>query len=130
MSALPTIDVNLATREQLIAHIDELEFRLGELTPPASGILNLRQSFGMTRQVALLVAALSSGRVGTRETLCAAIAEWNDDIFVRSVDVSVFKARRCLQPFGISIRNIFGVGYVMDAADAARVRAVMKGEPA
>ena len=129
MTPLPRIDVESATREQLISHIDELEFRLGELMPSEDAVLNLQLACGLPRQCALLLAALSTGRVGTREALCRAIARWSDDIGTGSVNVVVFKARMALRPFGIGISNVWGVGYVMDAESAARVRAIMKGDP-
>lgn len=125
---IPRIDVERATREQLIAHIDELEWLLGATAPRFRDTRALRDICRLTTQEALATSALASGRLCTRDHLENVITKWKNEILSNGVSVTIHRARKKLARFGIEIRNVYGEGYIVDKPSLSRLRALIAGE--
>jgi len=128
--SVPSIDLDRASRDDLIRHIDDLEMRLGEVLPQAEPVRRLRTVFGLTHQQAEIVAALSDGMIHSRTQLHAACSLWSPNTGQTIVDMQLVRVRRALGRFGIKIENVFGDGWQISTGSAARLRLVMKGGPA
>jgi len=46
------------------------------------------------------------------------ISEWNREIGANNIEVYIHRLRKKLEPHGISIRTIHGLGYLMERHDA------------
>lgn len=119
------LNVESASRAELIAHIDQLEFLLAEMAGGQDEILRLREAFGLTVQQAHLLAFMASGRVCSRSQMLAAINRWKDELSDSAASVVLFRVRKKIAAHGIRVVNLFGDGWRIDPAE--RVRAVMKG---
>ena len=64
------------------------------------------------------------GRVVTKEQMADRMFGWGDEIGSNAIEVCVHRVRRKLEPFGIEIRTVRGMGYLLEkengeSADAA-----------
>jgi len=125
---IPRIDVDTASREKLIAHIDELEWVLGSILPDDAAIERLRSAFAISRQRAAILAALSSGRVVTTQHLSLTIGRFEDELAIGTIRAQIYNLRRRIELFGIRINVAWGVGYQLDAASAGLIRSIIAGE--
>lgn len=125
---IPRIDVDTASREKLIAHIDELTWRLEDASPRFADVTDSRRIFGMTAQEALVFGALLSGRLCTPAHLRNVAARWNDEINDRISFVLVCRIRRKIKAFGASITTVWGQGFIIEPSDLAAFRSILDGE--
>lgn len=115
--------------EMLREEVRQLRQRLGLLATDDPKILSMRQVFGVTRQRALLLAALLAVPVGRREHLLEAMsAGWSRDPDIKLVDVVICKLRRELEPFDLFIETVWGDGYRLAPDMKARMRVLLKLE--
>lgn len=129
MTAIPRIDVDTASREKLIAHIDELEFRLSDVLPASSDVQSII-AFGITRpQCARILACLMKRPVVCSRAHLTFAAGIRDDAN-RQVDVQIVHLRRMMKVFGITIRNAWGLGFYIDAVDLHRLRSLLSEKAA
>lgn len=67
----------------------------------------------------LEVLALRAGRVVSKEQLLESMTGWDEDVGVNAMEVYVHRLRRKLEPAGVAIRTLRGLGYLIEkAADA------------
>lgn len=123
---VPKIDTDTATRDRLVEHIEELEWLLDGLLPRNVEVLACL--LGISRQRAEILSVLSSGRVITTEHLCQSIGRHLDDLAPGTVKAQICYLRRRVGRFGIRIKNVWGVGYQLDAASVAVLKAIISGE--
>jgi two-component system OmpR family response regulator len=58
-----------------------------------------------------------AGKVVAKKTLTSAISSWDAPVGSNAVEVYIHRLRKRLEPAGIAIRTIRGLGYLIDAAD-------------
>jgi DNA-binding response OmpR family regulator len=90
------------------------------------------QAFGfhLTRQEDAMLAVLlrASPQIATRETIAANL--WPLDLDQpdqKILNVLACKIRKKLSPFGIEIKNVHGVGFVLSTESADKIRFLQKG---
>ena len=77
------------------------------------------------RELTVIELLLSrQGRVVTKEQMADRMFGWGDEIGSNAIEVCVHRVRRKLEPFGIEIRTVRGMGYLLEkengeSADAA-----------
>jgi len=72
------------------------------------------------REHALLELLLSrQGRVVTKEQIVERVFGWGEDVGSNTVEVCMHRVRRKLEPFGIEIRTVRGMGYLLEKASDA-----------
>ncbi len=78
------------------------------------------------RELAVMELLLSrQGRVVTKEQMVDRVFGWGEEVGSNAIEVCVHRVRRKLEPFGIEIRTVRGMGYLMEkgvengSADAA-----------
>jgi two-component system OmpR family response regulator len=57
---------------------------------------------------------LRAGRVVSKEGLLEALCGWDEDVGSNAIEVYVHRLRKKLEPHGINIRTVRGLGYMMD----------------
>jgi len=57
------------------------------------------------------------GRVVTKEQMVDRLFGWGDDVGSNAIEVYVHRVRRKLEPFGIDIRTVRGMGYLLERAN-------------
>jgi two-component system, OmpR family, response regulator len=62
----------------------------------------------------LEVLMLRSGRVVNKEQLAEQLYGWDEEVGANAIEVYVHRLRRKLEPAGVSIRTIRGLGYLLD----------------
>ena len=71
------------------------------------------------REITLLEALMKRvGEVVIKARLTQQISEWNREIGANNIEVYIHRLRKKLEPHGISIRTIHGLGYLMERHDA------------
>jgi len=69
------------------------------------------------RELALVELLLSrQGRVVSKEQMIDQLFGFGDDVGSNAIEVYVHRVRRKLEPFGIEIRTVRGMGYLLDKA--------------
>jgi two-component system OmpR family response regulator len=58
-----------------------------------------------------------AGRVVSKQTLTSAISSWDSALGTNAVEVYIHRLRKKLEPAGIVIRTIRGLGYLIEVAD-------------
>jgi two-component system OmpR family response regulator len=72
------------------------------------------------REFGLLEALASRlDRVMSREQLIDALCSWDTTLTDNGLDIAVYRLRRKLDGSGVRIRTVRGLGYLLEAADAA-----------
>ena len=74
----------------------------------------------MTRRELAILAALilRAGQVVVKRRLAQQIGSWEDEVSIGTVEVYIHRLRKRLAPFGIEIKTIHGLGYLLEAHDA------------
>jgi len=57
---------------------------------------------------------LRAGRVVSKEGLLEALCGWDEDVGSNAIEVYVHRLRKKLEPHGINIRTVRGLGYMLD----------------
>jgi two-component system OmpR family response regulator len=72
------------------------------------------------REYAVMEILMSrQGKVVTKEQMFDRLFGWGEDVGTNAVEVSVHRVRKKLEPYGIEIRTVRGMGYLIEkAADA------------
>ena len=69
------------------------------------------------RELAVMELLMSrQGRVVTKEQMHDRLFGWGEDVGSNAIEVYVHRVRRKLEPFGIEIRTVRGMGYLLDKA--------------
>jgi two-component system OmpR family response regulator len=72
------------------------------------------------RELAVIELLLSrQGRVVSKEQMIDRLFGWGDDVGSNAIEVYVHRVRRKLEPFGVEIRTVRGMGYLLDKVDGA-----------
>ncbi|MGB7542582.1 MAG: response regulator transcription factor [Burkholderiales bacterium] len=70
------------------------------------------------RELAVIELLLSrQGRVVTKEQMVDHLFGWGDDVGSNAIEVYVHRVRKKLEPLGIDIRTVRGMGYLLDKVD-------------
>jgi two-component system, OmpR family, response regulator len=70
------------------------------------------------REMAVVELLLSrQGRVVSKEQMIDQLFGWGDDVGSNAIEVYVHRVRRKLEPLGIEIRTVRGMGYLLDKVD-------------
>lgn len=64
--------------------------------------------------------ATRMGRVVSKEQLLESLTGWDEDIGVNAIEVYVHRLRKKLEPAGVSLRTIRGLGYLIEKTHDAR----------
>lgn len=64
----------------------------------------------------LEVLATRAGRAVSKEQLLESLTGWDEDVGTNAIEVYVHRLRKKLEPGGINIRTIRGLGYLLDNA--------------
>jgi two-component system OmpR family response regulator len=73
------------------------------------------------REYAVMEILLSrQGRVVTKEQMLDRLFGWGEDVGSNAIEVCVHRVRRKLEPFGIEIRTVRGMGYLIEKAGDAK----------
>jgi len=76
------------------------------------------QSAGMllsARELGVLeVLMLRSGRVVNKEQLAEQLYGWDEEVGANAIEVYVHRLRKKLEPAGVTIRTIRGLGYLLE----------------
>lgn len=62
----------------------------------------------------LEVLMLRSGRVVSKDQITEKLYSWNEEVGANAIEVCVHRLRKKIEPAGISIRTIRGLGYLME----------------
>jgi two-component system OmpR family response regulator len=73
------------------------------------------------REIGVLeVLMLRSGRVVNKDQLAEELYGWDEDVSANAIEVYVHRLRRKLEPAGVTIRTIRGLGYLLEKPAAGR----------
>lgn len=126
------IDVDCASRSDLIAHIDRLEAKLMAFEAPGADerVAVLMEALGIERMPARLIEFLRDGRPRSKEAIWAFFySDRPDDApELNMISVLVCKARSAVWKYGIEIATIHGYGYRL-AAGGDGLAAALAGAP-
>lgn len=126
---IPRIDLDSASRDRLIGHIDVLEDMLQTLLPAESETERTKmRSLGLTHAEGRILGCLANGRIWTRQQIRTASWQWGDEYETKSVDVFIHRLRTKLRHHGIEIRNDRGVGFYVEPESLAKLQAVLAAE--
>lgn len=71
------------------------------------------------RETGLLeILLLRAGRVVSKDQLAESLYGWDDEVGENAIEVGIHRLRRKLEPVGITIRTVRGLGYLLDKPDA------------
>lgn len=71
------------------------------------------------REVGVLeILLLRAGRVVSKEHLAERLYGWGEEVGDNAIEVGIHRLRKKLEPVGINIRTIRGLGYLLDKPDA------------
>jgi two-component system OmpR family response regulator len=74
------------------------------------------------RELAVIELLLSrQGRVVSKEQIIDCLFGWGEDVGSNAIEVYIHRVRRKLEPFGIEIRTVRGMGYLLDKAAGDKV---------
>jgi DNA-binding response OmpR family regulator len=124
-SAIPRIDVDTASRDKLVAHIDELENLLSNAYPNEVDTARYQYAFGLTFAEAAIVAGLAKRGRATREYLRDVSFQWGDRNNIKNIDVLMVRIRRKLAPFNIIVGKEWGVGFLIDPDNLKLLRSIL-----
>ncbi len=72
------------------------------------------------RELAVMELLMSrQGRVVTKEQMVDRVFGWGEEVGSNAIEVCVHRVRRKLEPYGIEIRTVRGMGYLMEKAGEA-----------
>jgi two-component system OmpR family response regulator len=57
---------------------------------------------------------LRSGRVVNKDQLAEELYGWDEEVSANAIEVYVHRLRRKLEPAGVTIRTIRGLGYLLE----------------
>lgn len=73
------------------------------------------------RELAVMELLMSrQGRVVTKEQMVDRLFGWGEDVGSNAIEVCVHRVRRKLEPFGVEIRTVRGMGYLMEKSVEAQ----------
>src|SRR5690348_16667413 len=73
------------------------------------------------REYAVMEILMSrQGKVVTKEQMFDRLFGWGEDVGTNAVEVCVHRVRKKLEPFGVEIRTVRGMGYLMEKAGDAQ----------
>ena len=58
-----------------------------------------------------------AGKVISKQALTAAISSWDATVGSNAIEVYIHRLRKKLEPAGISIRTVRGLGYLIESSD-------------
>lgn len=71
------------------------------------------------REISVLeILLLRAGRVVSKEHLTESLYGWSEDVGENAIEVGIHRLRKKLEPVGINIRTVRGLGYMLDKLDA------------
>lgn len=71
------------------------------------------------REIGVLeILLLRAGRVVSKEHLAERLYGWGEEVGDNAIEVGIHRLRKKLEPVGINIRTIRGLGYLLDKPDA------------
>lgn len=95
---------------------------LGELTIDLSGHSAFHGAVRIdlsAREFGVLeTLARRAGRVVSKEQILEAMTGWDEDVGLNAVEVYVHRLRRKLEPAGVNIRTVRGLGYLLEKGAA------------
>jgi two-component system OmpR family response regulator len=71
------------------------------------------------REIGLLeILLLRAGRVVSKEQLAESLYGWDEEVGENAIEVGIHRLRKKLEPAGINIRTVRGLGYLLEKPDA------------
>lgn len=100
----------------------DTQIRYGPLiydTVDKSVMVNDRNLDLSAREISVLeILLLRAGRVVSKEHLSESLYGWGEDVGENAIEVGIHRLRKKLEPIGINIRTVRGLGYMLDKPDA------------
>lgn len=104
----------------------QLKERLGIGGETELAVEKARRQFAVTPQAARLLVALVSAPMLRKEVIPEICSPRNwENIELQIINVLICRLRRALEPFGLEIHNIWGVGYRIDDPDRTVIRQML-----
>lgn len=66
---------------------------------------------------------LRAGRVVSKDSLMENLCSWDEDVGTNAIEVYVHRLRKKMEPYGINIRTVRGLGYLLDKQQLAKPQA-------
>lgn len=63
---------------------------------------------------------LRAGRVVSKDSLMENLCSWDEDVGTNAIEVYVHRLRKKMEPYGINIRTVRGLGYLLDKQQLAK----------
>ncbi|HEY8118858.1 MAG TPA: response regulator transcription factor [Methylophilaceae bacterium] len=63
---------------------------------------------------------LRAGRVVSKDSLMENLCSWDEDVGTNAIEVYVHRLRKKMEPYGINIRTVRGLGYLLDKQQASK----------
>lgn len=71
------------------------------------------------REIGLLeILLLRAGRVVSKEHLAESLYGWDEEVGENAIEVGIHRLRKKLEPAGVNIRTVRGLGYLLEKPDA------------
>ena len=114
----PTLPLSAQTLRALRADlVDEVAFVVGDASGDQSGDEPVKLS---RRECDILqYLMLKAGRVVQREQLVTLVPGWSGATSDNALDLLVSRLRTKIEPAGVRLRTVRGLGYLLDAGDDA-----------
>ncbi len=123
---IPKIDLETASRDRLIGHIDALEDILQTLLPTKSDTEHAKmKSLGFTRAEGRILTCLATGRIWSRQQIRTASWQWGDEYDTKTIDVHVHRLRNKLKHHGIQIKTDRGTGFYIEPESLLKLHAIL-----
>jgi len=99
----------------------ELEYGLLRFDTVGRRVFHDRKPLELSpRELAVLeLLLMREGRVVSKEQIVNQLYGWGDEVGANAIEVYVYRLRKKLEPLGIEIRTVRGMGYLVDSDDAA-----------
>jgi len=73
------------------------------------------------RELSVLeILMMRAGRVVSKESLMESLCSWNEDVGNNAIEVYVHRLRKKLEPSGINIRTVRGLGYMLSKQESLK----------
>jgi len=116
--ALPELEARIeALRRRANGGLDHLVHGPLEVDVERHVVTANGERLDLTRREMAILAALilRAGQVVVKRRLAQQIGSWEDEVSIGTVEVYIHRLRKRLVPFGVEIKTIHGLGYLLEA---------------
>ena len=124
LRAIPRIDLDTASRDKLVAHIEHLEWVVAAVYPDGPVIEALRRLAHFTKAEAVIVAVLMKGRYCSQDYL-RVLALRDDTSESNVLQVHLVRVRRKLRALGVTLECARRIGWRLSDADIEHLHSLL-----